>query len=201
MDVQFNMVTRHVKHKVFLVPNKRLNQKERIECLVPKYRLNQDTPQYIVCLYFSTEQWMCNSISPSQLLSFSHDDCLQHDKTADEESPLVKSQKYDKVYNRDFDWSLYPSRMSRIEFVSKSMCPRTKCINLVLNLTSYDSISALMLFIGIISEANENPRIISSNPTHLKQKGSHHRMRKVLQLKKKLVYSTNQQVLPCRNSN
>ena len=86
-------------------------------------------------------------------------------------------------------------------FVSKPMCPRTKCINLVLNLTSYDSCSALMLFIGIISEANENPRIISSNPTHLKQKGSHHRMRKVLQLEKKLVYSTNQQVLPCRNSN
>ena len=84
-------------------------------------------------------------------------------------------------------------------FVSKSMCPRTKCINLVLNLTIYDSCSALMRFIGIISEANENPRIISSNPTHLKQKSSHHRMRKVLQLEKKLVYSTNQQVLPCRN--
>ena len=78
--------------------------------------------------------------------------------------------------------------------------PRTRCINLVLNLTSYDSCSALMLFTLLKSSgANKNPRIIPSNPTHLKQKGSHHRMRKVLQLEKKLVYSTNQQVLPCRN--
>ncbi len=78
--------------------------------------------------------------------------------------------------------------------------PRTRCINLVLNLTSYDSCSALMLFTLLkSSEANENPRIIPSNPTHLKQKGSHHRMRKILQLEKKLVYSTNQQVLPCKN--
>ena len=77
------------------------------------------------------------------------------------------------------------------EYVSKS-----------LNLTSYDSCSVLMRFTLLkSSEANENPRVISSNPTHLKQKGSHHRMRKVLQLEKKLVYSTNQQVLPCRNNN
>ena len=105
----------------------------------------------------------------------------------------VSSDHYDK-------WStvfiltdqMNTAKKSRIDLYQNPCIPRTRCINLVLNLTSYDSCSALMLFTLLkSSEANENPRIISSNPTHLKQKSSHHRMRKVLQLEKKLVYSAN----------
>jgi hypothetical protein len=112
----------------------------------------------------------------------------------------LRRSLWQMVQSLYFDWPNVYREEVQNRFVSKSLSPRTRCINLVLNLTSYDSCSALMRFTLLkSSEANENPRIISSNPTHLKQKSSHHRMRKVLQLEKKLVYSTNQQVLPCRN--
>ena len=112
----------------------------------------------------------------------------------------LQRSSWQMVQSIYFDWPNVYREEVQNRFVSKSLSPRIRCINLVLNLMSYDSCSALMLFTLLkSSEANDNPRIISSNPTHLKQKGSHHRMRKVLQLEKKLVYSTNQQVLPCRN--
>ena len=61
------------------------------------------------------------------------------------------------------------------------MCPRTKCVNLVLIETKFDSRLALMLK---PPEANENPLNPSPNPAHVKPNGPHHRMRKVLQLEK-----------------
>ena len=112
----------------------------------------------------------------------------------------LRRSLWQMVQSLYFDWPNVYREEVQNRFVSKSLSPRTKCINLVLVEAKFDSCLALMRFTSLKSpEANENPRIISSNPTHLKQNGSHHRMRKVLQLEKKLMYSTNQQVLPCRN--
>ena len=99
----------------------------------------------------------------------------------------LRRSSWQMVQSLYFDWPNVYREEVQNRFVSKFLSPRTKCINLVLVEAKFDSCLALMLFTSLKSpEANENPRIISSNPTHLKQNGSHHRMRKVLQLEKKV---------------